>query len=71
MSSFDFGTAHDNYLRRWRSYEIEVWCTNKGCPSHTQPVTVTYCEEYGQGWLEPEECECGGDWTQDEPGREE
>lgn len=66
-------SAHDRWLANYRSYETEVYCTNRACVRFGQPQTVRYEEEYGQGWTTPEECEdCkGGEFSFDPPPEEE
>ena len=64
-------SAHDRYLAQYHTHLSEVWCEKPGCPNHTDPVTVTFVSEYGQGWYEPEECSCGGAWLDDRPDEEE
>jgi hypothetical protein len=59
--------GYDNWLARYERHTTTVWCDNPACTNHTQGVTVLFQSEYGQGWLEPEECGCGGDWVQDQP----
>ena len=66
-----FGEMHDRYLAAYRQYQTEVWCDNPKCQLHEDGTTVMYFSEYGQGSYEPEECDCGGDWTDTKPEIEE
>lgn len=60
-------SAHDQWLANYRRYTTEVWCSNPACPTHEDGREVTYESEFGQGWYEPGECDCGGDWLEDKP----
>ena len=62
---------HDRWLAAYRQYQTEVWCDNPKCQLHQDGTTVTYTSEYGIGVYEPEECDCGGDWTDTKPEIEE
>lgn len=65
-------SAHDRHLTQYRHSPETVWCSNPACPNHSGVgVEVTYESEYGQGWYTPEECECGGEWLEDEPKDED
>lgn len=61
-------SPYDEHLALYRQYTVEVWCSNPHCTVHEDGETVLYASEYGQGWLEPEECPlCGGEWLEDRP----
>ncbi len=60
-------SAHDRYLANHRWMRETVWCSNPKCEHHTEGVEVVYESEYGQGWYDPEECACGGEWLEDKP----
>lgn len=64
-------SQHDRWLANYRQYPAQVWCDNPACPLHRDGTTVTFNSEYGQGWYEPEECDCGGEWTDEKPDYEE
>lgn len=59
--------AHDRWLAAYSVSQTEVFCANRDCPNH-EGATVTLTSEYGQSWLEPEECWlCLGAWLDDKP----
>jgi hypothetical protein len=58
-------TAHDRWLANYRSFECDVFCHERDCPHAGEAQPVTYISEYGCGWYEPEECQCGGEWHED------
>jgi hypothetical protein len=62
-----FAAAHDRYLADYREGTAEAWCSNPRCENSTQPTTVGWASEYGQGWYVPEQCHCGSEWTEDAP----
>lgn len=65
-------SAHDSWLARYRRSEADVWCSNPKCGLHADGATVTYEEEYGQGWYTPEECYvCHSDWLSEPPPEKE
>jgi hypothetical protein len=65
VSEFPEG-AHERHLARYRRRDVEVFCSNEGCVN-AAGATVLYEEEYGQGWLSPEECPaCGHPWADEE-----
>jgi hypothetical protein len=64
----DFGIMHDTWLARHRRTVETAWCENTACPNHREPIDVNYEEEYGQGWIVPEDCpRCHHELTLDEP----
>jgi hypothetical protein len=72
MSDYEFAQMHDHWLADARSGTAQVWCENSECHNHTEPVTVSWESEYGQGSYVPEECWlCGHGWTETEPDEEE
>jgi hypothetical protein len=49
-------TAHDRHLMQHFSYPVEAECEECG-----RTWDAVYTSEYGQGWLEPEDCPgCSG-----------
>lgn len=65
-------SAHDRWLAHYNTSLVTMWCLNPSCDNHTEPVTVRYEEEYGQGWTTPEDCpSCHADLTFDKPEIEE
>ncbi len=47
--------GYDAWLSGYQQYPIEAYCTKRDCPN-ADGVTVSYTREYGQGWIEPEDC---------------
>lgn len=69
---YEFGIAHARHLASYRRGEVEVYCINRSCDHFGDPTVVTYEEEYGQGWTDPEECPyCHGEWSYDQPDDDE
>lgn len=63
-------SQHDRWLADYRTHPTTVYCANKDCVNH-QGMTATFFSEYGQSWVEPEDCPvCTGE-LQDNPQDEE
>ena len=61
-------SAHDRWLANYRHTVTDAWCVHTGCENNTSPIAVDYEEEYGQGWIQPEDCPvCGSELTLDCP----
>ena len=52
-------SAHDRWLANYSSQQTDAYCVNPKCERYGEPQSVRYEQEYGQGWITPEECpEC-------------
>lgn len=47
--------AHDRHLAAFRMEEAEVYCANPAC-GNSEGLDVMWFSEYGQSWIEPEDC---------------
>jgi len=64
----DLGAVHEAWLADYKSYQTDAFCSNPACARYGEPVTVLYEQEYGQGWISPEECgECRQSLSLDAP----
>jgi hypothetical protein len=72
FSDSGFGAAHERHLAGYRHSEIVVYCPNPLCSRFAEPTEVDYEEEYGQGWITPEDCwECKFSLVQEDPQKGE
>jgi len=62
--------GYDTWLGRYHCSEITVYCVNAACPN-ADGLTALYENEYGQGWITPEDCPVCHSELLDEPKEED